>query len=288
MDFDALLRGTIDMHVHHGPDALMPRRVDALEAARQAQSVGMKAIVLKNHQYPTAPLAITINQLVPGIKVLGSICLDFEAGGLNPHALEVSAKLGARVAWMPTFSSANSRSKVSRDFGIHLPGAGFTILNAKGQLLPEVNDLLALIKRYDIVLATGHLSPAETFALVEEAWAIGIRKLVITHPSEGEVVDQALTPNDQKRLASMGAFLEFTCAGILPMGFGHSPKHTAEAIRDLGVEHCIMTSDLGQAYNPPPAEGMRMFIAALLRNGFKDKEVELMSKVNPAELLGLT
>lgn len=79
-DLDKLLQGSIDMHLHHGPD-LLPRRVDALEAARQAQQVGMRAVVLKNHNYPTAPLAMMVSRLIPGVGVFGSICLDFEIGG---------------------------------------------------------------------------------------------------------------------------------------------------------------------------------------------------------------
>ena len=94
---DELLQGSIDMHLHHGPDSFLPRRVDALEAARQAQQMGMRAIVLKNHHYPTAPLATMVSQLVPGMGVFGSLCLDFEIGGLNFYALECSAKLGAKV-----------------------------------------------------------------------------------------------------------------------------------------------------------------------------------------------
>ena len=93
---DNLLQGSIDMHIHHGPDARVERRVDALQAALQAQEAGMRAIVLKSHEYPTTPLAYIVSQIVRNIAVLGSIALDLEVGGLNTHALEVSAKLGAK------------------------------------------------------------------------------------------------------------------------------------------------------------------------------------------------
>src|SRR4030042_110359 len=108
MDFiniDHLVKGSIDMHMHPGP-AAGPCRVDAIEAARQAQLAGMRAIVLKSHSY-TAAVAVIVNQLVPGIKVFGSVCLDYEIGGLNSHALQGAAMLGAKVVWMPTFSSTN-------------------------------------------------------------------------------------------------------------------------------------------------------------------------------------
>lgn len=42
-----LMRGSVDMHMHFGPDPLFPRRIDAAQAARDAQEAGMLAFVLK-------------------------------------------------------------------------------------------------------------------------------------------------------------------------------------------------------------------------------------------------
>src|SRR5512136_2667235 len=117
-DLDDLLRGAIDMHLHPGPD-MFPCRVDALEAAKQARQVGMRAIVIKNHTYPTTPLAMMVAQLVPEVAVFGSICLDDDIGGLNADAVEKHAGMGARVVWMPTFSSSNSRAAM-RKLGMKL------------------------------------------------------------------------------------------------------------------------------------------------------------------------
>ena len=85
----------------------------------------------------------------------------------------------------------------------------------------------------------------------------------------------------------MGAFIEHCYVGFLPTDFRNDPKPMVEAIRALGAEHCIISTDLGQYYNPPPAEGMRMFIALLLKNGITEHEIGLMAKLNPAKLLGL-
>ncbi|MFC1871010.1 DUF6282 family protein [Chloroflexota bacterium] len=286
-DIDQLLKGSIDTHVHHGPDSFMVRRVDALEAARQAQQVGMRAIVLKSHHYPTTPLAITVSQLVPGIDVFGSICLDFEVGGLNFYALEASAKLGAKVVWMPTSSAANSRAKMSSLGGVPMEGDGFSILDSSGRLVPEMGRILSLVKEHDMVLASGHISPAETFALVEEALKTGIRKLIITHPSEAEVMEKLPSLKEQQQLAEMGAFIEYTCNALLPTSFGHNPAHAVEAIKAIGAKQCIISTDLGQFQNPPPAEGMRIFIAILLKYGIKEEEIDLVARANPAKLLNL-
>ena len=146
--------------------------------------------------------------------------------------------------------------------------------------------ILSVVKEYDMVLANGHISPRETFALMESALAKGISKLVITH---GLWVNglEPFTLEELRRLGKMGAFIEHTYIGFLPTDFRNDPKAMMEAIEYIGAEHCIISTDLGQYYNPPPAEGMRMFIALLLKKGIAEEEINLMAKLNPAKLLGL-
>jgi len=284
-NLDELLSGSIDMHLHIGPDE-MPTRVDAVEAAEQAADVEMKAIVLKNHSYPTTPVAVTAQDLVPEVKVFGSICLDYEIGGLNVGTLERHAQFGAKVVWMPTFSSTNSRAKM-RELGLNLEGEGFSILEENGTLVPEIDPILEIVKKYEMVLASGHMSPQEIFALVEEAKKKNLDKIVITHPSDGEFMEKTLSVEELQRLTGMGAFIEQTIVTLLPTEFCHSPKERVETIKAIGVEHCIMSTDLGQYWNLPPAEGMRFFMAILLRNGLNEKDIEVMAKENPSKLLGL-
>lgn len=283
---DDLVQGSIDMHVHHAPCTLIPGRMDALETAKWARQLGMRAIVLKSSDFPTTPLADIVQGLIPEIKIFGSVCLDNEIGGLNFHALEFSAKIGARMVWMPTHSSINSIMKEKRILGWNLEGEGLSILNSEHKLVPEMGKILSLIKDYNMILANGHISPCETFALVEMAQKIGISKLVITHAlwTNGE---ESFSLEELHRLGQMGAFIEHCFVGFLPTDFRNDPKPMVEAIKYIGAEHCIISTDLGQYYNPPPAEGMRMFIALLLKNGISAYEIELMAKENPAELLGL-
>lgn len=284
-NLDELLRGAIDMHLHTGPD-VMPSRVDALQAAKQAQQAGMRAIVIKNHSYPTTPLAIMVRQLVPEVAVFGSICLDDDIGGLNADALEKHALMGARVVWMPTFSSANSRPAM-RKLGLKLDGDGFSIIDDRGRLVSEIDKILEIIKAHGMVLASGHVSPRESLALVKRAREIGVDKIVITHPSDAEFVVQAHTLEELQYLAGMGAFIEQTFVTMLPTEWSHPPGPRITAIKDIGFERCIMSTDLGQSWNLPPAEGMRLFMATLLRNGISEKEIAMMAKENPARLLSL-
>ncbi len=286
MIIDDLVRGSIDMHCHHAPDAMIEGRMDALETVKKAREMGMQAVVLKSTYFPTAPMADIIGKLVPEVKVFGSVCLDYEIGGLNYEALEPLAKFGTKVVWMPTHSSTNSRANMRRLPGVTLEGEGFSLLDASDKLVPEVGRILSIVKKYNMVLANGHVSPHETFVLFEAAKAMGINKLVVTHGLwvNGKV---KFTLEELKKLGEMGAYIEHCYVGFLPTDFRYDPKPMADAIKFIGAEHCIISSDLGQYYNPPPPEGMRMFIALLLKNGLSPAEVEFMAKKNSAKLLDL-
>jgi Family of unknown function (DUF6282) len=286
MIIDDLVKGSIDMHCHHAPDALIEGRMDALETVKLARDMGMRAVVLKSTYFPTKPMADIIGKLVPEVKVFGAVCLDNEIGGLNHEALEPLAKFGTKVVWMPTHSSTNSRANMRRLPGVVLEGEGFSLIDAAGKLVPEVGKILEIVKKYNMVLANGHVSPRETFALFEAAQAMGITKLVVTH---GLWVNGSVkfTLDELKKLGQMGAYIEHCYVGFLPTDFRYDPKPMMDAIKYIGAEHCIMGSDLGQYYNPPPAEGMRMFIALMYKNGISAPEIELMAKKNPAKLLDL-
>jgi hypothetical protein len=286
MIIDDLVRGSIDMHCHHAPDALIEGRLDALDTVKLASNMGMRAVVLKSTYFPTTPMAAILEKLVPDVKVFGSVCLDYEIGGLNYYALEPLAKFGAKVVWMPTHSSTNSRVNMRRLPGVILEGEGYSILTSDNKLVPEVARILSIVKKYNMVLANGHISPKETFALFEAAQALGINKLVVTHGLwlNGGV---RFTMDELKQLGSMGAYIEHCYVGFLPTDFRNEPKPMMDAIKYIGAEHCIIGSDLGQYYNPPPAEGMRMFISLMYKNGIATREIEFMAKVNPAKLLDL-
>ena len=276
---DRLLKGSIDMHAHYDPDLFAARKVDALKGAQIAREAGMRAIVLKNHQYGTAPLAAIISEVVPDIKVFGSICLNEEAGGLNPHIVETAAKLGAKIVWMPTQSSNYDYMHNKMRTG------GISILDDKGKLLPAVEKILDIVNKYEMVVATGHLPVNEALMLVESAVKKGISKIVATH-AFGWHVDTYFTVEQQRRMAEMGAFIEYCFVTTIPED-GIDPKDMVAAIKAVGVEYCILSTDLGQADNPAPVEGMKRMITTMLTCGLTEKEIEIMVKTNPARLLEL-
>jgi hypothetical protein len=147
--------------------------------------------------------------------------------------------------------------------------------------------ILTLIKERDMILATGHISPQETFILLNEAQRISIKKYIITHPTDTEFSEKCFSIDELKRLAKLGAFIEFTLVGMLPNEFCHNPAQIARTIKTIGADHCIISTDLGQPQNPLPVEGMRLLMATLLNQGISPKEIELMAKKNPAILLNL-
>lgn len=284
---DRLLSGSIDMHVHFAPDSLFGRRQDALALARSARDAGIRAIVLKSREYMTVPVALMVSQLVPEVAVFGSLTLDNAVGGLNPAAVLVAARMGAKVVWMPTLTSANSKARAEQALGIKLLGQGQTILDARGKLLPQAKEILQIVKEFDIVLASGHLTPREVFVLVAEAKSLGLSKLVITHALQAHLIKTALTADQIMELAQSGAFIEHSFWGLLPAVSEVDARQIVESVRASGAERCIMSSDLGQDYGPPAPEGIRMFIATMLKHGLTEQEVETMVKTNPARLIGL-
>ena len=273
------LGGVIDMHIHAAPD-VMARSVDALDAVRLARAAGLRAVVLKNHYEPTASWAYFAGKLFSGIEVFGGIALNLPVGGVNPGAVSRMARLpGARgrIVWMPTFDAEN-QVRFSRE------ARPFAAVSSRGRLLPEVLQVLDLIREHGLMLATGHSTPAEIRMLITEARKRGIDRILVTHAMLTPV---SMTVEEMKEAASLGAFLEFVYNGVIGTNRQFTLKQYAEAIRRVGPQHCILASDLGQAGNPLPVDGLRSFIEGLRAEGFSAEEIRSMTVRNPRLLLGL-
>jgi hypothetical protein len=278
-DAQRIVAGAIDIHVHSGPDS-RPRSIDAIEVAKLAKTRGMRGIVLKNHYDSTAPLAYVVRKEVPGIEVFGGVDLNLTVGGINPaavqHMTEVSGGWG-RVVWMPTFDSENQvrYSKENRPF---------VSVSRGGVLLPEVKEVLALVAKHQLVLATGHVSPAEVILLLREARQLGARRMVVTHAMNEPVL---MNVEQMQEAAKLGAFIEFVGGSLRSADAGPRMDRFAAAIRKIGPESCILSSDLGQRGNALPPDGFGEFLLALWSKGFTEREIDRMSRQNPAQLLGL-
>lgn len=294
---DKLIEEAIDFHVHTAPDPFRERRLDAIALASEAKHARMKAIVIKCHHYGTAPLAYVANTVVSNFILIGSLVLNSGVGGLNPEVVEVAAKGGARVVWMPTFSSVPDtqkrlRSAVSVTSPMQVNSReGISLIGKDNKLVPEMAQILEIIKDYDIVLGTGHTSRSEIYAVTDEAKRMGI-KVTITHPLSHIVgsaaIGSPLTIEHQKQLVSKGAYIEHCFVACMPLGVGLDPMVIVDCIKRVGAESCILSTDFGQIENPPPLEGFRMMIASMLKLGLSERELEILVKINPSILLGLT
>jgi Family of unknown function (DUF6282) len=274
-----LLAGAIDIHVHSDPDD-RPRSIDAIDVAKLARTRGMRAIVLKNHYDPTGPLAYVVRKEVPGIEVFGGVDLNLPVGGMNPVAVEHMTKVSGgwgRFVWMSTFDAEN-QVKYSKE------NRPFVSVARNGQLLPEVKQIISLIAKNDLVLATGHVSPEEGLMLLREGRAQGAKHMVVTHALLAPVLMEV--PQMQEA-AKLGAFIEFVGGSLAGADAASRMDRFADTIRKVGPEFCILSSDLGQRGNALPPDGFGAFLVALRARGFSEQDIARMSKQNPASLLGL-
>ncbi len=245
----------------------------------------MRGLLLKNHYAPTAGLAFVVERAVPGIRVFGGIALN-AASGINPVAVEHMARTSGghgRVVWMPTFDSEYYHR-------VHRPNPNRVPVSKDRALLPSVLSVLDVMARYGLVLATGHSSPEESLLLIRAAKERGIDRVIVTHPLPPPV---AMSVETQKQAAAMGAMLEYAVGTALasnPTWRGSDDERLAayvRAIREVGPESVVISSDLGQSMNPIHTDGLAVFLAKLRGAGFTQEEIDRMSRINPAWLLGL-
>ena len=290
-DARALLHGAVDTHVHSSPD-LVERKLDDFALVRQARERGMAGLVLKNHFFTTALRAQLVASQIPGIAVIGSIVLNQPQGGINPWAVEAAGRGGARVVWMPTAHSENQLAHESapgvraHPAAMYLPGrhAGVQVFNDDGTLTADTEAVLEIIRDRGMVLATGHLTPAEVDRLTARAIEIGVRKIISTHPD----LPAILMPVElQKKLSERGIFFERTFNVTQPQYDTLTVPGLAARIREVGIGSTIMATDFGQPTSPLPAEGLEMYIAGMLENGISADEVTQMVSVHARGLLDI-
>ena len=269
------LAGVVDLHVHAGPDS-RPRSVTDIEAARLAQAAGMRAILLKNHFTMTADRAAIAMAEVDGIEIFGGVVLNRAVGGINPEAVrQMAAFSGGRgkVVWLPTF---DAEYYVTAAGG----GAPFVSVLENGDPAQGVIEVFDLIAEHDLTLAMGHSAPEEVLRLIPAAKERGVERILVTH-----VFGQDATMDQMREMADAGAIMEIDWLAVYSGEL--SPADYAAAINELGESAFVMSSDLGQAGNPPHPEGLRAYIGAMREAGISSDAIDMMIRRNPARLLGL-
>ena len=293
-----LVEGAYDLHVHVAPD-VPRRRIDDRTLAQRFAELGLAGFALKSHYTSTAERAQVVSNLVPGVQVVGTLTLNWAVGGMNALAVEIAAREGAAIVWMPTVdSSAETAGRTQPRDGDKVPqwaqlqhelrGLGLSIdavhvTDPDGRLLPEARDVLRAIARHDLVLATGHLGRDDTFAVVDAALEEGVAHIVVTHP---EFPCQNFSLDDQRALAERGCLLE-RCLST-PLSGKTDWEHVFEGVRAVGVEHSLFSSDCGNPDYPPVEDGLALWADRLLGAGFDEDEVRELIVGQSRRLTGAT
>jgi hypothetical protein len=281
-----LVVGAYDLHVHIAPD-VPPRRIDDVALARRCAELGLAGFALKSHYTSTAERAQVVSGVVPGVRVLGTLTLNRALGGMNALAVEIAAREGARIVWMPTVDSpAETAGRTAPKPGDKVPvwaklqhelrelGLGVEpvhVRDSEGRLLPETREVLGAVARHGLVLATAHLGRDDTFAVVEAAFEEGVGRVVVTHP---EFTCQNFTIEEQVALAGRGCLIE-RCLST-PLSGKTTFEHVFDGVRAVGPERNLFSSDFGNAEYPPVEDGLALWADRLLGAGFGDDEVREM------------
>jgi len=288
------IQGAYDLQVHVAPDVI-ERRIDDVGLAEEFLAHGLKGFVLKSHYIPTAERAKVVCRAVPGIQAYGALTLNHSIGGLNPVAVELAGRSGAKIVWMPTVDAANETAgrldgpstklpfwaKIQRELAADgIAPAPLTVLDESGKVNEATRRCLELIARHNMILATGHLGRHEIFPLVRTAREMKLKRVLVTH---AEFPSQNFSADEQLELADEGAFIEHC---FTTMHTGKAPWDAVlDSIRKVGPERCVLSTDLGQTINPPVAEGFAMFAQTLLDAGFSTEQIRRMTVSNPGALV---
>jgi hypothetical protein len=281
------LDGVYDLHVHSGPD-LFERVGDDVQIATMCRDAGMAGVLFKCHHESTVSRAYYASQMVPGIATFGSIIMNRFVGGIYPLAAEAALRTGAKMVFMPTVDSAYHAEKYGstgsygtyQDSALSRRSEGITVLDDRGELIPEVHALLDLVVKYGVAVATAHLSPKELDKFVRAAVDAGCKKVCLTHVNFEK---HRLPLEKVKEYVQMGAIAEFCTPS--PLGGYFSVEESKEWMEALGSENCYISSDAGSPRKAIPPEAMRVYLWCLAGLGMSTRDLEVMSKENPRRLM---
>lgn len=272
----SLIKGAYDLHTHSAPSHVT-RDLDDFELLREADALGMAGVMIKSHYDPTPGRAIIANKYAGAkfTKAFGAIALNWPVGGINPYAVEAAAKMGAILAWMPTKDAKNCLTFGNMDGDI-FQRPGLSIYDDTGRICSAVYDVIDVIKKHDMFLATGHLSAKESVALCQIGRERGC-KMILTHPDWNRTV----VPLDvQIELSRLGVIVEKIWINVVEGDV--SLEHFVHSMNQIGSERIYLVTDRGQKGQPHPAIALVDCIETLLINGITEQDILNMSHVVPA------
>lgn len=287
-----LLQDAVDLHVHPGPSPF-PRRIGIHAAAEQARDAGFRAIFVKSHHHSMVSDIRAIEDAVGAlpIPVFSGVALNNQVGGLNPYAVELALQQGGRIVWFPTIAS--DKHICVHDDELKFPRASASmrkdipvqIRDEQGAVLPEVRDILSLVKEHDAILAGGHLDVPDIDLLLRTAHGMGVGRVLVNHPN----FITGATAAQCREWVELGALFEHSlCMYDERSTFFHWKIDVLlDYIKAVGVERTLLCSDLGQQNNPLPVEAYVTIVRALLDAGVQHADIRQLVGLNAANLAGL-
>jgi hypothetical protein len=275
---DDLMNGAWETHGHIFPD-YVPRSIDIIDFAIQASQAKMNGILCKDHFFTSLGQAwaaqwvvdemVRKGELEHGCKVLGTYILAWSHHPDQVNLIRKYPNLGCVF-----FSTMTAWPQA---------GDALPLLDQKGKLLPEIKECIDLCASYRIPIHTGHRKPREVHAIVAYGAEVGAH-ILITH---GWAMSG--TREDSKEMGRLGAFIELNAMHGMNSLYGPCDdcNYMPEYILDVGADHIVVNTDMGQPLVYNPVEGLRIFIRMLLHYGIKKEDIKKMVHTNPEKWLYL-
>jgi len=290
---NSIISGAYDLHCHSGPD-ILTRKFDDFDMAQRVIDSGMGGFAPKSHYFCTADRAKMVNKLYPACNCVGTMWLNNSVGGLNPNAVDLAGRAGTKIIGMPTVDTETSIYKTfqmppeKRAFWAsiitEMKDEGFEPVPVKisedGKLVPAVYEVLDIIAKYNMILATGHCTPPETRMLVKAAKERKVERIICTHVSVTSIFHDI---DSQKEMLQSGAYMEHCTNGITSGKVDWDMMYGQ--IKAIGTDHVIISTDSGQPKNGYPDEELSGFCQRLQKEGMADNEIRKMIVNNPVNLL---
>jgi uncharacterized protein DUF6282 len=289
------LADAIDVHAHaRGQDEEEP-----LHAAQEATRAGMHGILFKSIS-PGRPWEVARvlqddvdrwaeKEGLRPVKCWSAYIIGIPLAPIDFVAIKAAVDGGVTGMWMPPVTSAWSIFRLggrgvwfdkTRRYDEPVPPlpwdearkTGVYVLDDHGKLLPAIRDTVRLCADRGVTLSLGHLSPQEMDAIADEMHGAGYRRVFIDHPFS-EVFE--LDVPRMKRWADAGVNFALTWDELSPL-LGADPQDMVAAIRAVGPEHFMLSSDAGIPLLPPTVEAYRLLAATLRAYGMTEPEMRQM------------
>jgi hypothetical protein len=304
-DVDDCLRGAVDVHTHGGSEPRSTERMmDEFDMAIEYTQAGFEAVVVKTHHTPSASRNILVQKFIDRwakehdmkpTQVVGGVTLNYTVGGLNPAAVRVVAEFpNGKFVWLPCMDSYEHAQIVKGGVGAFCrepKPEGIKLLDDKGEIVPELEEILGIVADNDMVLSTGHYTAPTKMVVIEEAKRAGVKRIVNDHINlhpKYRIHPTAMTIEEMKEAAKAGSMLGISVIWYCNPYIPQPQVFTRQIIKEVGAEHLVLGSDLGEPYTIHYVEGIKWLVRTLLWRGISKTDVERILKHNGAKLLGLS